>query len=73
MSRIHPECRDADPFDPAAAADALFRREPDEADDDEEDEDEDDRKEDDDDDEEAGEGYSERACRHFLLWVKDEA
>jgi hypothetical protein len=54
MSRIHPECSDADPLDRSVAANALLRQEPDE----EEDEDEGDAKEDEDDGEED-DGYSE--------------
>ncbi len=57
MSRIHPECPDADPCDRVAAADILLRQEPDEEED--EGEDEGDGKEEDDDDDEAGDGYSE--------------
>jgi len=56
MSRIRPQCFDANPSDRPARADALLRQEPDEDDDDEEDEG--DRKEDEDDDEEH-DGYSE--------------
>jgi len=54
MSRIHPECSDADPPDRSVAADALLRQEPDE----EDDEEEDDGKEDDEDDD-TDDGYSE--------------
>jgi hypothetical protein len=66
MSRIRPQCLDANPSDRSAQADVLLREEPDEEEDEEEDED--DRKkenEDDDDDEDEDEndvghdGYSE--------------
>jgi len=56
MSRIHPECSDADPPDRSVAADVLLRQEPDEEEDEEEDEG--DGKEDEDDDEKH-DGYSE--------------
>jgi hypothetical protein len=53
MSRIRPENLDPEISDRSAAADVLFREEPDEEEDEEEDEQEDDNEEDDD------EGYSE--------------
>jgi hypothetical protein len=52
MSRIRPQCPDADCSDRSVAADVLLRQEPDEE------EDEGDRKEDDE-DEETDDGYSE--------------
>ena len=65
MSRIFPQCLDANPLDRSAEADAFLREEPDEEEDDEEDEGNvtDDKG---DDDEEDGEGYSvrvDRLCR----------
>ena len=58
MSRICPQCLDADPSDRSAQADVLLREEPDEEEDEEEDEG--DRKEkEDDEDEDTGDGYSE--------------
>jgi len=39
MSRIRPQCLDANPSDRSAQADVLLREEPDEEEDDEEDED----------------------------------
>jgi hypothetical protein len=54
MSRIRPQCLDADCSDRSARSDVLLRQEPDE----EEDDEEDDRKEDDDDDD-TDDGYSE--------------
>jgi hypothetical protein len=56
MSRICPQCLDANPSDRSAQADALLREEPDEEEDEEEDEG--DRKEDDE-DEDTDDGYSE--------------
>jgi hypothetical protein len=38
MSRIHPECPNAGPFDRSLAADVLLRQEPDEEEDEEEEE-----------------------------------
>ncbi|MGA2648023.1 MAG: hypothetical protein ABSF15_25290 [Candidatus Sulfotelmatobacter sp.] len=58
MSRIHPECSDADSPDRSVAAEALLRQEPDDEEDEEEDEGDGDGKEDEDDDEEE-DGYSE--------------
>jgi hypothetical protein len=61
MSRIHPQCLDANPSDRSAQADILLREEPDEEEDEEEEdeeEDEGDRKEDDE-DEDTDDGYSE--------------
>jgi hypothetical protein len=55
MSRIDPECSDADTSDRSVAADVLLRQEPEEDEDEEEEEEEDDGEEDDDTDE----GYSE--------------
>jgi len=49
MSRIQPECSDADPPDRSVAADALLRQEPDEEEDEEEEEDEGEDSEEDDD------------------------
>jgi hypothetical protein len=56
MSRIRPQCLDADCSDRSVAADVLLRHEPDEEEDEEEDEG--DRKEDDE-DEDTDDGYSE--------------
>jgi hypothetical protein len=56
MSRIHPECSDAESPDRSVAAEALLRQEP--SDEEDEEEDERDGKEDEDDDEEE-DGYSE--------------
>ena len=56
MSRIRPQCLDADCLDRSAQADVLLRGEPDEEEDEEEDEG--DRKEDDE-DEDSDDGYSE--------------
>jgi hypothetical protein len=56
MSRIRPECPDADASDRSVAADVLLRQEPDEEEDDVEDEG--DGKEDHDDDD-RDDGYSE--------------
>ena len=56
MSRIYPQCPDANPLDRWAQADVLLREEPDEEEDEEEDEGE--RKEDDE-DEDTDDGYSE--------------
>jgi len=55
MSRIRPQCLDADCSDRSVATDVLLRQEPDEEEDEEEDEG--DRKEDDED--EDTDGYSE--------------
>ena len=55
MSKIFPQCLDADCSDRSARSGVLFREEPDE----EEDEEEDNRKEKDDDDDDNDEGYSE--------------
>jgi hypothetical protein len=58
MSRIFPECPDADASNRSVAADLLFRQEPDdEEDEEEEDEDQDEDQDEEDDDED--EGYSE--------------
>jgi hypothetical protein len=54
MSRIHPECPEADAFDRSGSADVLLRQEPEEED---EEEDDGDGKKDDDDDDNGG--YSE--------------
>ena len=54
MSRIFPQCLDANPSDRSARSDVLLRQEPDE-----EEEEDDDRKEEDDDDDDEGDGYSE--------------
>ena len=67
MSRICPQCLDANRSDPSTQTDVLLLEEPDE----EEGEDEDDRKEDDE-DEGTDDGYSERACRYFYQWVKSD-
>jgi len=56
MSRICPQCLDANRSDPSAQADVLLREEPDEEEDEEDDEG--DRKEDDE-DEDTDDGYSE--------------
>jgi hypothetical protein len=64
MSRIRPQCLDADCSDRSVSADVLLRQEPDEE------EDEGDRKEGDDDEEDDG-GYSVRVS--FVSMVKDEA
>jgi hypothetical protein len=56
MSRIRPQCLDANPSDRSAQADVLRQEEPDEEEDEEEDEG--DRKEDDE-DEDTDDGYSE--------------
>ena len=56
MSRIRPQCLDADCSDRSVAADVLLRQEPDEEEDEEEDEG--DRKEDEE-DEDTDDGYSE--------------
>jgi hypothetical protein len=58
MSRILPQCLDANPSDRSVAADVLLRQEPDEEENEEEDEGDD--KEDGDDDDETDDGYSER-------------
>jgi len=64
MTRIRPQCRDADSSDRSARSDILLREEPYEEEDDEEDEGDVTHDEgDDDDDEEDGGGYSVRACR----------
>ncbi len=58
MSRIFPQCLDANPSDRSArGGDVLLREEPDEEEDEEEDEN--DGKEDDDDGDETDDGYSE--------------
>jgi hypothetical protein len=56
MSRIRPQCLDADCSDRSARSDVLLREEPDE--DEDEEEDEGDRKEEDE-DEDTDDGYSE--------------
>ena len=56
MSRICPQCLDANPRDRSAASDVVLRQEPDEED---EEEDENDGKEDEDDDDQDDDGYSE--------------
>ena len=56
MSRICPQCLDANPRDRPAASDVVLRQEPDEED---EEEDENDGKEDEDDDDQDDDGYSE--------------
>ena len=56
MSRLCPQCLDANPSDRSTQADVLVREEPDEEEDEEEDEG--DRKEDDEDDD-KDDGYSE--------------
>ena len=58
MSRICPQCLDAEYSDCSARADVLLREEPDAEDDEEEDEDEGDGKDDNDDDD-NDDGYSE--------------
>jgi hypothetical protein len=55
MSRIFPECPDADASNRSVAADLLFRQEPD----DEEDEEEEDEDQDEEGDDDEDEGYSE--------------
>jgi len=62
MSRICPECLDADCSDGPARSDVLLREEPDEEEDDEEDEGNVTDDEGDDDEEDDG-GYSVRVCR----------
>jgi len=62
MSRICPECLDADCSDGPARSDVLLREEPDEEEDDEEDEGNVTEDEGDDDEEDDG-GYSVRVCR----------
>ena len=62
MSRIFPQCLDADYSDRSARADVLVREEPDEEEDDEEDEGNVTDDEGDDDEEDDG-GYSVRVCR----------
>jgi hypothetical protein len=62
MSRIRPQCLDADCFDRSARADVFLREEPDEEEDDEEDEGNV-RDNEGDDEEEDGGGYSVRVCR----------
>ena len=57
MSRIHPECSDADPPDRSVAADVLLRQEQDEEEDEEDQEDDD--KDKDEGDDENNDGYSE--------------
>jgi hypothetical protein len=57
MTRICPQCLDADCSDRSARSDVLLREEPDEEEDDEEDEGN--SQEDDDDDDEGDDGYSE--------------
>ena len=64
MSRICPECLDADCSDGPARSDVLLREEPDEEEDDEEDKGNVTDDEGDDDEEDDG-GYSVRVCR---LW-----
>jgi hypothetical protein len=58
MSRIYPECSEADPPDRSVAGGALLRQEPDEEEDEEEDEG-DGREKEDDEDEDTDDGYSE--------------
>jgi hypothetical protein len=62
MSRIRPQCLDADCSDRSARSDLLLREEPDEEEDDEEDEGNVTDDEGDDDEEDDG-GYSVRVCR----------
>ena len=62
MSRICPQCLDANPSDRSARSDVLIREEPDEEEDDEEDEGNVTDDERDDDGEDDG-GYSVRVCR----------
>ena len=57
MSRIHPQCLDADCSDRSARSDVLLREEPDKEEDEEEDEG--DHKEEDDKDDDTDDGYSE--------------
>ena len=61
MSRIFPQCLDANPSDRSARSDVLLRQEPDEEEDDEEDEGNVT------DDEEDDGGYSVQVCR-FCQW-----
>jgi hypothetical protein len=64
MTRIRPQCRDADSSDRSPRSDILLREEPYEEEDDEEDEGDGTHDEGDDDyDEEDGGGYSVRVCR----------
>jgi hypothetical protein len=58
MSKICPQCLDANPSDRSTQADVLLREEPGEEEDEEEEEDESDRKEDDE-NEDTDDGYSE--------------
>jgi len=62
MSRIRPQCSDAEYSDRSTRADVLLRKEPDEEEDEEEDEGNG-TDEEGDDDEEDGEGYSVRVYR----------
>jgi hypothetical protein len=62
MSRIFPQCLDANPSDRSEQADVLLREEPDEEDDDEEDEGNVTDDESDDDEEDDG-GYSVQLCQ----------
>ena len=62
MSRIRPQCLDAQGSDRSARGDVLLREEPDEEEDDEEDEGNVTDDEGDDDEEDDG-GYSVRVCR----------
>ncbi len=66
MSRIFPQCLDANPSDRSARSDVLLRQEPDEEEDDEEDEGNVTDDEGDDDEEDDG-GYSVQVCR-FCQW-----
>jgi hypothetical protein len=63
MSRIRPQCLDANASDHSARAHVLVRKEPDEEEDDEEDEGNVTDDEGDDDDEEDDGGYSVQVCR----------
>jgi hypothetical protein len=66
MSRIFPQCLDANPSDRSARSDVLLRQEPDEEEDDEEDEGNVTDDEGDDDEEDDG-GCSVQVCR-FCQW-----
>jgi len=66
MSRIPPQCLDANSSDRSAQTDVLLREEPDEEEDDEEDEGNVTDDEGDDDEEDDG-GYSVQVCR-FCQW-----
>jgi hypothetical protein len=57
MSKIRPQCLDADCSDRSARSEVLLQEEPDEEEDEEEDEG--DRKEDDEDEDDTHDGYSE--------------